>query len=71
MVIGGERLGDPALVQELTQDGSSIEDWAKWATETHQSPSGNFRTHFCFNERTGDVDDDFDDKVEFSKRGAS
>ncbi|MDP9904615.1 RHS repeat-associated core domain-containing protein [Arthrobacter bambusae] len=65
-IISGDKLGNKALVQRLTSDGSSIEDWGKYATRTHQSPSGDFQVHFYMNQRTGAIDYGYDYKVIFN-----
>mgnify|MGYP001316090317 CR=1 FL=1 len=65
--ISGDKLGNANLVKALTSDGSKIGDWGKYATQTYQSPSGNFQAHFYMNSRTGAVNYDFDYKVVFAR----
>ncbi|MDP9903120.1 hypothetical protein [Arthrobacter bambusae] len=65
-IISGDKLGNKALVQRLTSDGSSIEDWGEYTTRTHQSPSGDFHAHFYMNQRTGAIDYGYDYKVIFN-----
>lgn len=57
---------NPAVVKELTKNGSSINDWAKMTTQTIQSPSGNFQVHFYKNLKTGEVST-FEMKSKFNK----
>lgn len=66
-IISGDKLGNANLVKALTSDGSKIGDWGKYATQTYQSPSGNFQAHFYMNSRTGAVNYDFDYKVVFAR----
>ena len=54
-IINGARLGNKALVNELTSDGSSISDWGKYTTPTFRSPSGPFQVHFYYNSVTDEV----------------
>lgn len=65
-IIAGESLKSSRVIEELTSDGSQISDWAKFSTETHQSPSGDFQVHFYQNLKTGIVNYTFDYKVEFN-----
>lgn len=55
LIIPGENLGNPGLIEQLTADGSKIEDWAKYSTPTARSPSGDFQVHFYRNGKTGDI----------------
>ena len=54
-IINGARLGNKALVNELTSDGSSISDWGKYTTPTFRSPAGPFQVHFYYNSVTDEV----------------
>lgn len=65
-IIPGSELKNPAVVKELTKNGSSINDWAKMTTQTIQSPSGNFQVHFYKNLKTGEVST-FEMKSKFNK----
>ena len=65
-IIRGQDLGNQQLRAGLTADGSDIADWAKYTTQTYQSPSGPFQVHYYGNEVTGDVNYDFDYKVKFN-----
>jgi hypothetical protein len=55
-IIPGAKLGNKKLVARLTSDGSSISDWGKFVTRTHQSPSGDFEVHFYMNRSSGAID---------------
>ena len=50
----------------MTADGSDINDWAKWSTQTIPSPNGDFQVHFYRNVVTGRVNTDIDYKVKFN-----
>ncbi len=51
------------VVQQLTSDGSSIDDWGKFATrQWHDSPSGSFQPHFYRNKVSGQVNYEIDYK---------
>jgi hypothetical protein len=65
-IIPGSRLGNKDLISRLTSHGSDIADWGKYATRTHQSPSGDFQVHFYMNRVTGAVDYGYDYKVIFN-----
>jgi hypothetical protein len=54
LIIRGNDLGNPALREALTQDGSSLSDWGKYQTPTYRSPSGPFSVHFYYNPATGE-----------------
>lgn len=54
-LIPGSKLGNQAVKDALTSNGSSIDDWAKMTTETFKSPSGNFQIHYYMNLKTGEV----------------
>ncbi|HST47595.1 RHS repeat-associated core domain-containing protein, partial [Jatrophihabitans sp.] len=62
----GSELGNPAVISDLTSDGSNISDWGKYSTRIMQSPSGDFEVHFYMNPTTGAVNYNFDYKVIFS-----
>lgn len=48
---------NPEIVKELTKDGSKIEDWAKYKTDSVKMPNGQSKQiHFYKNEKTGKVD---------------
>ncbi|TCC48812.1 RHS repeat protein [Kribbella capetownensis] len=66
LIIPGNKLGNKALIQRLTADGSDIADWGKYTSRTYQSLSGNFQVHFYMNRRTGAVDYGYDYKVIFN-----
>ncbi|MGP3969855.1 RHS repeat-associated core domain-containing protein, partial [Streptomyces sp. 6N223] len=67
-IIDGNNLGNAHLRAHLTADGSSIADWGKYSTTTHQSPYGDFRVHFYYNPETGQVAYDYDYKVVMNRR---
>ncbi|WP_329157493.1 DUF6531 domain-containing protein [Streptomyces anulatus] len=52
-VIDGEKIGNPAVREAMTSDGSSLSDWGKYTTKTHQSPYGDFQVHYYYNPETG------------------
>jgi hypothetical protein len=48
---------NPTIVQELTKDGSKIEDWSKYKTNSVTMPNGQrLQIHFYKNKTTGKVD---------------
>lgn len=65
-IIPGNELNNKAVINALTQDGSSMSNWAKMSTETYKSPSGNSQVHFYQNQITGKVSD-FEMKIKFNK----
>ena len=66
IITPGDQLGNPAVIDALTADGSDINDWAKWSTQTIPSPNGDFQVHFYRNVVTGRVNTDIDYKVKFN-----
>ncbi|WP_335938103.1 putative T7SS-secreted protein [Streptomyces sp. PTD5-9] len=52
-VIAGEDIGNPAVRELMTSDGSNLSDWGKYTTKTHQSPYGDFQVHYYYNPETG------------------
>jgi hypothetical protein len=69
VIMPGTELKNPALIQELTRDGSNIADWGKFSTDTFRSPSGPFQVHFYYNPTTGAVNYNFDFKAIFNNQG--
>lgn len=67
-IIPGSELVNPAVIRELTRDGSRIADWAKFTTETFRRPSGKFQVHFYRNRVTGEVNYNIDYKAIISGR---
>jgi RHS repeat-associated protein len=65
-IIRGSQLNNPAVVAELTRDGSNIADWGKYTTDTFNSPAGAFQVHFYRNRATGQVNYNVDYKVKFN-----
>ena len=62
--IAGGNLTNPAVVQELTANGSLIEDWGKFRTQSIQLPNGqSSQIHFYQNKVTGEVNLNIDFKV--------
>lgn len=64
-IIEGSDLKNPAVIQELTRDGSNIADWGKYSTQTFKSPAGDFQVHFYYNSATGAVNYGLDYKAVF------
>ena len=69
VAVPGSKLGNQALIKQLTADGSSISDWAKMTTQTFKSPSGPFQVHFYQNLKTGLVHYADDFKAVFNHNG--
>ncbi|MEW2401583.1 putative T7SS-secreted protein [Streptomyces sp. NPDC046862] len=67
LVIPGEEIGNPSVRELMTSDGSSLNDWGKYTTRTHQSPYGDFQVHYYYNPETGKILN-FDYKVIMNKR---
>lgn len=62
--ISGGRLTNPAVVKELTADGSKIEDWGKFTTQSITLPSGQrSQIHYYMNKITGELNLNIDFKV--------
>ncbi|WP_240649562.1 RHS repeat-associated core domain-containing protein [Streptomyces sp. Z26] len=68
-IIPGTSLKHPPVKAHLTADGSSMRDWAKYSTPTHQSPYGDFQVHYYYNSKTGSVAYDYDYKAVMNARG--
>jgi hypothetical protein len=68
-IISGNELRNPAVISELTSDGSNIADWGKWESPTSGSPLGNFRIHFYRNRVTHNVNYNIDYKVKLALPG--
>ncbi|WEH34789.1 DUF6531 domain-containing protein [Streptomyces sp. AM 4-1-1] len=66
-VIDGEKIGNPAVREAMTSDGSNLSDWGKYTTRTHQSPYGDFQVHYYYNPETGRVLN-YDYKVIMNRR---
>ncbi|WP_079149567.1 putative T7SS-secreted protein [Streptomyces sp. EN27] len=66
-VIDGEKIGNPAVREAMTSDGSNLSDWGKYTTKTHQSPYGDFQVHYYYNPETGRVLN-YDYKVIMNRR---
>lgn len=71
IILDGDRLSNPSVIQALTSDGSVIGDWGKYSTRSIDSPSGPFQVHFYRNDVTGSVNYDFDYKAIFNSRSPS
>ena len=67
-IIQAQNLGNEALKRALISDGSRIVDWAKYSTQSFQSPSGPFQVHFYFNSATRSANYLYDYKVVFNAR---
>jgi hypothetical protein len=62
--IAGGQLTNPAVIAELTSDGSNIADWGKYTTQSITLPDGQrSQIHFYMNNVTGDVNLNIDFKV--------
>jgi hypothetical protein len=62
--ISGGRLTNPAVVDELTANGSRIEDWGKFRTPSIELPGGQAsQIHFYRNRVTGQVNLNIDFKI--------
>jgi RHS repeat-associated protein len=68
VAIAGGDLKNPALISELTSDGSLITDWAKMSTPTVRSLAGDFQMHFYLNLKTGVTYYGADYKVVFNSQ---
>ena len=68
VLISGSELGNKKVIDALTSDGSSINDWAKMSTQTFKRPSGNFQVHFYKNLKTGQVST-YEMKAKFNAQG--
>ncbi len=64
-ILAGQNLRNPDVIKALTADGSNIADWAKYSTQTFQSPSGPFQVHFYRNAATEATNYTIDYKVVF------
>lgn len=58
-----QNLRNPGVVKALTADGSSIADWAKFTTQSFESPAGPFQVRFYRNATTGATNYTIDYKV--------
>jgi Possible hemagglutinin (DUF637)/Hemagglutinin repeat len=55
--LAGGVIKNPTVVAELTKDGSKIEDWGKYTTQTVKMPNGQpLQIHFYQNTQTGVID---------------
>lgn len=52
-IIPGDQIGNPEVRRLMTSDGSTLSDWGKYTTLTHQSPYGDFQVHYYYNPATG------------------
>ncbi|MFD9813277.1 putative T7SS-secreted protein [Streptomyces sp. NPDC059080] len=61
IIIEGGDIGNPHLVGEkgspgmFQENGGDISDWAKYTTERHAGPQGDFEVHFYRNYKTGQI----------------
>jgi hypothetical protein len=64
-IIDGKKIGNPAVISELTKDGSNIQDWAKFTTRDpiKLSNGQKFQIHFYMNEITYEVNLNIDYKL--------
>jgi hypothetical protein len=70
LIIEGPELG-PKARNELTKDGSPIEDWGKYTTKNVKiSPKlGNVEIHFYMNKKTGEINTSLDYKYKIQNKG--
>ena len=62
--ISDGRLTNPAIVKELTADGSRVEDWGGFTTQSITLPSGQrSQIHYYRNKITGELNLNIDFKV--------
>ncbi|WP_107097266.1 DUF6531 domain-containing protein, partial [Streptomyces sp. NBRC 110028] len=66
-IISGDDIGNPAVRNHMTSDGSNLSDWGKYTTRTHQSPYGDFQVHYYYNPETGRILN-YDYKVIMNRR---
>lgn len=69
LIVEGGDLRNKSLVRELIKKGGNIEDWAKYETKSHSSPSGAFKVHFYKNRSTGALYYGKDYKSVFNHQG--
>ena len=64
LLIRGSDLNNPAVISELTGDGSNIADWGKYTTKAVTNSSGqNLQVHFYRNGVNGNINYNIDFKV--------
>jgi hypothetical protein len=52
-----EPISNPTIVKQLTSDGSNINDWGKYRTQSVPGPNGqSIRVHYYKNKVTGEID---------------
>jgi hypothetical protein len=57
VVLAGGKLNNPAVVKELTNDGSNITDWRKYSTKSVKMPNGqSLQIHYYKNTVTEKID---------------
>ncbi|MGW7657913.1 RHS repeat-associated core domain-containing protein, partial [Streptomyces tendae] len=66
-IIPGDQIGNPEVRRLMTSDGSTLSDWGKYTTLTHQSPYGDFQVHYYYNPATGRMLN-YDYKVVLNRR---
>lgn len=66
IIIPGNELKNPDVINNLIKNGGNINDWGKMTTQTFKSPSGDFQFHFYQNLKTGEVST-FEMKAKFNK----
>ncbi|WP_286157426.1 RHS repeat-associated core domain-containing protein, partial [Streptomyces somaliensis] len=54
-ITSGEKIGNSIVRDLMTADGSTLKEWGKYSTETHQSPYGDFQVHYYYNHETGKI----------------
>ncbi|MBW0451051.1 hypothetical protein [Paraburkholderia phenoliruptrix] len=57
IALAGGKINNPAVVRELTSDGSNIADWGKFTTQSVTMPNGqSMQIHYYMNSVTGKID---------------
>ncbi len=63
-IIKGQTLKNPAVIKELTRDGSSLKDWAKYTTQSMSSKNGQkLQIHYYYNKKQKVVNYNIDYKI--------
>jgi hypothetical protein len=68
-IIPGSQLRNPDVTNELTSNGSSIQDRGKYSTESFRRRGGSFQVHFYYDRVTGEVSYNADYKTVFTGPG--
>lgn len=68
-IVPGSQIRNTQAIETLTADGSNIADWAKYTTQSFDSPSGTFQVHLYRNTVSGATNYTLDYKVKFGGGG--